>query len=63
MVERDSNEDFVLDIVDEVLGNAMDSIFKLYVDQQLLPFTISLAKDAILHIIEVSVHSVWLCYV
>lgn len=52
MVERDSAEDFVLDIVDEVLGNTMDTIYKLYIDKQLLPFTITQAKDAILQIIE-----------
>lgn len=52
MVERDSSEDFILDIVDEVMGNTMDGIYKVYIDQQLLPFTISQAKDAILQIIE-----------
>ena len=53
MLERDNAEDFIHDIVDEVLGNTMDGIFKIYIERQLLPFTITQAKDAILQIIEV----------
>ncbi|XP_076468058.1 uncharacterized protein LOC143298889 [Babylonia areolata] len=52
MVERDNAEDFIQDIVDEVLGNTMDAIYKLYIEKQLMPFTITQAKDAILQIIE-----------
>ena len=53
MLERDNAEDFIHDIVDEMLGNTMDGIFKIYIERQLLPFTITQAKDAILQIIEV----------
>lgn len=55
MLERDNAEDFIHDIVDEVLGNTMDGIFKIYIERQLLPFTITQAKDAILQIIEVDI--------
>lgn len=52
MVDRDNAEEFIFDIVDEILGNTMEAIYKLYIERQLLPFTITLAKDAILQIIE-----------
>jgi hypothetical protein len=54
MVERDNAEEFIFDIVDEILGNTMNALYKLYIERQLLPFTITLAKDAILQIIEVN---------
>lgn len=52
MVERDNAEEFVFDIVDEVISSTMDQIYRLYIDRQLLPFTITQAKDAILQIID-----------
>lgn len=52
MVERDNAEEFIFDLVDELLVNTMDAIYKLYIERQLLPFTITMAKDAILQIIE-----------
>ena len=55
MVERDNAEEFVFEIVDDVVNNTMDTIYKIYIDRQLLPFTIQEAKDAILQIIEVMI--------
>ncbi|KAL8563941.1 hypothetical protein ACOMHN_059371 [Nucella lapillus] len=52
MLDRDNGEDYIQDIVNEILNNSMDAIYRQYIDQQLLPFTISQAKDAILQIIE-----------
>lgn len=54
MLDKDGTEDFILDLVDEVVDSTMDTIYKTYIDKQLLPFTISQAKDAILQIIDVS---------
>lgn len=53
MIDRDIAEDFIHDIVDEILGSTGDTIYQLYIEKQLLPFTITQAKDAILQIIEV----------
>ncbi|XP_071107367.1 uncharacterized protein C2orf81 homolog isoform X2 [Haliotis cracherodii] len=52
MLDKDGTEDFILDLVDEVVDSTMDTIYKTYIDKQLLPFTISQAKDAILQIID-----------
>lgn len=52
MLERDAAEDFALDYVDEIMFATMDTIYKRYIERQLLPFTITQAKDAILQIIE-----------
>lgn len=52
MLERDAAEDFVLDYLDEIMFTTMDTIHKRYIERQMLPFTITQAKDAILQIIE-----------
>ena len=53
MVDRDGAEDFVEDIVDDLIGTTLDKCYELYIERQLLPFTVTEAKDAILSIIEV----------
>lgn len=53
MVERDGGDDFVMDIMDDLMDQTMKAIYEKYIDRQLLPFTISQAKDAIIEIIEV----------
>lgn len=53
MLEKDGSEDFIEDIVDEIIDTSMDKIYKLYLEKQLLPFTVTMAKDAILQVIEV----------
>ncbi|KAL4240710.1 hypothetical protein ACF0H5_001501 [Mactra antiquata] len=52
MVDRDGSEDFVEDIVDDLIGTTLDKCFDLYIQKQVIPFTVSEAKDAILSIIE-----------
>ncbi|KAK6187467.1 hypothetical protein SNE40_005489 [Patella caerulea] len=52
MLEKESSEEFVLDIVDELVGKTMETIYGRYIERQILPFTITQAKDAILQIIE-----------
>ncbi|ESO87049.1 hypothetical protein LOTGIDRAFT_229244 [Lottia gigantea] len=52
MLEKESDEEFVLDIVDEVIGRTMNTIHERYIEKQILPFTISQAKEAIVQIIE-----------
>ena len=55
MLEHDGAEEFVEDIVDDLIGVTLDKCFELYIDNQLLPFTVTQAKDCILSIIEVSI--------
>ena len=53
MLEKDGSEEFVEDIVDDLITVTLDKCYELYIDRQLLPFTVTQAKDAILSIIEV----------
>lgn len=53
MLDKDGAEDFIEDIVEEIVDTSLDKIYKLYLDRQLLPFTVTMAKDAILQVIEV----------
>lgn len=52
MLDRDGAEDFVEEIVDGLIGTTLDKCFQLYIQKQLIPFTVTQAKDAILSIIE-----------
>ena len=49
----DDNDEFILDIVKEIENNAIDIIYDGYLEKQLVPFTVALAKDAMLTIVEV----------
>ncbi|KAK3761348.1 hypothetical protein RRG08_060916 [Elysia crispata] len=52
MVDRDGADEFVTDIVDELMETTMSAIYDKYIQSQLLPFTITQARDAITEIIE-----------
>ena len=59
MLDKDGAEDFVDDIVDDLIDLTLGRCYELHIQRQLIPFTVSQAKDAILSIIEVSVsHSI-----
>ena len=53
MTDHDDGDEFILDIIEDVCSSAMDSIFQNYIQNQLVPYTVVQAKDAILQIIEV----------
>ncbi|GFN86297.1 hypothetical protein PoB_001280300 [Plakobranchus ocellatus] len=52
MVDRDGADEFITDIVDELMETTMSAIYDKYIESQLLPFTITQARDAITEIIE-----------
>ena len=52
MLDRDDGEEFIHGIVEEVCSSAMDTIFQNYIQRQLIPYTVTQAKDALLQIIE-----------
>lgn len=52
MVDRDDADEYVLDIVEDVCSSALDIIYQNYIEKQLVPYTVSQAKDAILQIVE-----------
>ena len=53
MLDNDGSEEFIEDIVDSLIGQSLDKCFQLYIERQLLPFTVTEAKDYILSIVEV----------
>lgn len=53
MLEFDDGDDFVGEIVDEVVSKTLNAIYEKYIERQLLPYTISQAKEALLTIIDV----------
>ena len=61
MVDRDGADEYVTDIVDELMEAAMSAIYDKYIESQLLPFTITQARDAITEIIEVSAKILHIC--
>ena len=56
MLEHDDSDDFIAELLDELLENLDAVIYSKYLESQLVPFTVLHAKNAILEIIEVSLH-------
>jgi len=54
MLERDDGDDFIAELIDELLGNVDTVIYSNYIESRLVPYAVLTAKDAILQIIEVS---------
>ncbi|XP_063781632.1 uncharacterized protein C2orf81 homolog isoform X2 [Pseudophryne corroboree] len=52
MVADEDGEDVVGDIVDDVISRVMDECFTVYLTRQVIPYTVSQARDAITHIIK-----------
>lgn len=52
MVEQEDGEDFVLDIVHEIVESTLAVIYDKYIASQTLPYTIQATKDLLLQIIE-----------
>jgi len=54
MLEREDGDDFIAELIDELLENVDSVIYAKYIESQLAPYTVLQAKNAILQIIEVS---------
>lgn len=52
MVEQEDGEEFVLDIVHEIVESTLAVIYDKYIASQTLPYTIQATKDLLLQIIE-----------
>jgi hypothetical protein len=53
MLEIDDSQEFVWEIIDEVFDSTIKIIYDRYLEKQAIPYTISKAHEAILHIIDV----------
>jgi len=54
MLERDDGDDFIAELIDELLENVDRIICTRYIESQLIPYTVQQAEETILQIIEVS---------
>ena len=57
MIEDESSQDFVLDLLDEILDCTAQVIHNKYIQSQLQPYSVHAAKDLLLQIIEVKFDS------
>lgn len=63
MLEIDDSQEFVWEIIDEVFDSTIKIIYDRYLEKQAIPYTISKAHEAILHIIDVFIlKKLWLCF-
>ena len=53
MLDKEDGEDFIVDIVGNIVDSALNVIYDNYIQKQLYPYTVTQARDAILQIIEV----------
>ena len=53
MVDQEDGEDFVLDIINEIVDSTLTVLYEKYIVSQTLPYTIQETKDLLLQIIEV----------
>ncbi len=53
MIEQENSQDFVLDLLDEILDCTAQVIQDKYIQSQLQPYSVHAAKDLLLQIIEV----------
>jgi len=52
MVDEETEEDFVSDILQEVVASALDQIYYKIIEQRIIPYTVNAAKDLLLEVIE-----------
>ena len=53
MLDRDDADEFISEVLEEWYTEVDRIIYEKYIERQLVPYTITQAKDAILQIIEV----------
>lgn len=52
MLDKEEGEDFIVDIVGNIVDSALNVIYDNYIQKQLHPYVVTQARDAILQIIE-----------
>jgi len=53
MLDRDDGDDYIAELIDELLENVDRIIYTNYIESQLVPYVVTQARDAILQIIDV----------
>lgn len=53
MLDIDSSQEFIWELIDEIVDNTEKVLYERYIEKQTIPYTINEAKLAILHLIDV----------
>ena len=53
MLERDNGEEFVADLISDMIASVLDHVFQMNIAKQLIPFTVLKAKQEMLDIVQV----------
>lgn len=53
MLDCDDSQEFIWELIDEIVDNADKIIYKNYIEKQTVSYTISEAQNALLHILDV----------
>ena len=53
MLEIEDSQEFVWEIVEDVVANSIKIVYDKYIQRQTIPYTINEARKAILHILDV----------
>ncbi len=54
LLDEETEEDFVTDILQDVITNALDTIYTRIVDSRVIPYTVNAARELLLDVIEVN---------
>jgi len=52
MLDVDSSQEFIWELIDEIIDNTDKILYERYIERQTIPYTINEAKQAILHLID-----------
>ena len=53
LLDEETEEDFITDILQEVVSSALDSIYHKIVQSRVIPYTVNAARELLLETIEV----------
>ena len=54
ILDEETTEDFVSDILQEVVSDSLDQIYYKIIGERIIPYTVDVAKNLLLEVIEVS---------
>ena len=60
LLDEETEEDFITDILQEVVSNALDSIYHKIVQSKVIPYTVNAARELLLETIEVGCYLIFL---
>lgn len=55
VLEKEDGEEFVIDVVADIVDSAINVIYDNYIQKQLYPYVVDKSRELFLHIIEVKI--------